>query len=611
MGRNRNNNSASSLVNRSPQQFSGPKRGPVAGQYLPIMPKGESPTPSDLGYSSPTRPISQDALLMSPPSLMSPGSLASNVPGPQDFSRSMTQGIQRGLHRGISPYHPLNSLILAAQLHPQYSLLSLSMSHAMNKVDREAEEKREERKDSFDDDDREPGELVIKEEEREDEEPTEERPKESDSGLSSIRKVLDSVNSNVTKHKFEEVISHATADTILKSTSMTDDLKCQLCNSSFNTTVEAIHHNKLQCPRRREVSNATEHYSGRLIEGLAAKLHEIASSNNQQSLVSHQIPLNSLSMQHQEDFQVSRPLKRTKEEDCTSDADSGHVVDDEETTSDGKKVRVRSHIREEQLAVLRAHYASNSRPKKDELQAIAEKIRFPVRVVQVWFQNARARDRREGRASTPIPAAYVHSSQMSYSSCATPNSILQTSTHQNLSSPLHYSPASVHSVADLSPSSHSFPSITQSDKIVQNRYYRPSVLASGIPYSLTNGWSSPNHDEIENPEDDVKPLDLSTKKHSPSPSPKPLSVVSDSDGDTTASLAISYKSESRTPTPPPPQMNDEVRDSKEDILTTSPDHNSKLAQILRGAKFNMTHPIYSESYECSDKRPRVSFSSVF
>lgn len=52
----------------------------------------------------------------------------------------------------------------------------------------------------------------------------------------------------------------------------------------------------------------------------------------------------------------------SKEEE--SDGDSGHVVDDEETTSDGKKVRVRSHIREEQLVILRAHYALNPRPKK-------------------------------------------------------------------------------------------------------------------------------------------------------------------------------------------------------------------------------------------------------
>lgn len=67
-------------------------------------------------------------------------------------------------------------------------------------------------------------------------------------------------------------------------------------------------------------------------------------------------------------------------------------------------MRVRSQIAEEQLVVLKHHYAHNPRPKREELEVISQRVGFPVRVVQVWFQNNRARDRREGRF-VPIPYA--------------------------------------------------------------------------------------------------------------------------------------------------------------------------------------------------------------
>lgn len=64
---------------------------------------------------------------------------------------------------------------------------------------------------------------------------------------------------------------------------------------------------------------------------------------------------------------------------------------------DGRKVRVRSQITDSQLAILKPHYAANPRPKREELIRLAEMVNLPQRVVQVWFQNTRARDRREGR----------------------------------------------------------------------------------------------------------------------------------------------------------------------------------------------------------------------
>ena len=116
---------------------------------------------------------------------------------------------------------------------------------------------------------------------------------------------------------------------------------------------------------------------------------------------------------------------KTKADD--SGSANGHSgseeLDETDHDSDGRKVRVRSLIADEQLAVLKAHYGANPRPKKDELGRIANQIGFPLRVVQVWFQNTRARDRREGRlvaapytpaplmSSRPPPPSYSETDQ--------------------------------------------------------------------------------------------------------------------------------------------------------------------------------------------------------
>jgi hypothetical protein len=69
-----------------------------------------------------------------------------------------------------------------------------------------------------------------------------------------------------------------------------------------------------------------------------------------------------------------------------------------------RKVRVRTLISEEQQLVLKTHYARNAKPKKEILLEIAATIGHPFRVVKVWFQNMRARDRREGKHHHPHPA---------------------------------------------------------------------------------------------------------------------------------------------------------------------------------------------------------------
>ncbi|OTF81438.1 Zinc-finger double domain containing protein, partial [Euroglyphus maynei] len=87
-------------------------------------------------------------------------------------------------------------------------------------------------------------------------------------------------------------------------------------------------------------------------------------------------------------------IKMESDEESQRDSSS---LDEEMLMADGKKVRVRSVLSEETLRILRAQYAINQRPKKQEIHRLAEQVNYAPRVVQVWFQNMRARDRRLGR----------------------------------------------------------------------------------------------------------------------------------------------------------------------------------------------------------------------
>lgn len=100
-------------------------------------------------------------------------------------------------------------------------------------------------------------------------------------------------------------------------------------------------------------------------EGLAAKLEEV----NQ---APPSVPRHSIKRKHQE------ASLDTSEFDSDEDEDASHTHNEA-----GRRVRARSLIDDEQLAVLKGYYAINPRPKKEEITMIANYINFPTRVVQV------------------------------------------------------------------------------------------------------------------------------------------------------------------------------------------------------------------------------------
>lgn len=483
------------------------------------------------------------------------------------------------LPQGLPPYHPFNSLILAAQLQPQYTLLSLLSKN-------EQQHQRH-----LPDDDDEPGQLVIKEDGPREEDdklgnPTEEsRPIPRDSHFSpaaaatpSLQSVLSKVNSSVTMKKFEEVVSQASTNSLLRATSVAEDLHCHLCSATFSNRLEALQHARHLCPRLPDVSSAQESYKGQLIEGLAARLCKEAGSRRDLSS-----SLNNISNLQPSQFSYHH---RGLEEEPSNDLDFNHVIDEEETMSDGKKIRVRSHIREDQLSILKYHYACNPRPKKDELQFIADKVNFPIRVVQVWFQNARARDRREGRCLTPNPFLPPH---ISYSN----SSIASPLTTVNGITSAVSSPTRINSSSLVSPSKFLAPFYST---VIPESNNNTTNLNDGKDNSYSPSALPEESDMTE--DEEPKPLDLSTRKSSTCTSPK-SSSTSDSDNDST-SLAISLKSESRTPTPT--YLNNNIAEAKDTLTALHADNQSKLAQILSNAKLNIS----AENYEYSEKRPRVS-----
>ena len=81
----------------------------------------------------------------------------------------------------------------------------------------------------------------------------------------------------------------------------------------------------------------------------------------------------------------------------TDEEDVDELYKDNDISFDERKMRIRSLFTEEQQSYLKGEYLNNPRPKKHVLIQIGNKLGFPKRVIQVWFQNMRARERKQGR----------------------------------------------------------------------------------------------------------------------------------------------------------------------------------------------------------------------
>lgn len=166
------------------------------------------------------------------------------------------------------------------------------------------------------------------------------------------------------------------------------------------------------------------------------------------------------------------------------------------SSGDERKVRVRTLISDEQLSVLKSYYNKNPRPKREELERISAQIGHPFKVVKVWFQNSRARDRREGKPVVNSNNSSNHFFNEMASSMASAASMAASATGLFPRLPL------------LGP--------------ILNQQQHPSMKASMSPRSCKSPFSTTSDEVasvVNNKGQCDQPLDLSNKGSSPSVSP--------------------------------------------------------------------------------------------
>ncbi len=109
-----------------------------------------------------------------------------------------------------------------------------------------------------------------------------------------------------------------------------------------------------------------------------------------------------------------------------------------------RQKRVRTSFKHHQLRCMRSYFNLNHNPDAKDLKNLAEKTNLPKRVLQVWFQNARAKYRRNvSRSDTLSTTSIPQQSQQQSSQVNQPMPTLidihptreDTTNSSNLSSP--------------------------------------------------------------------------------------------------------------------------------------------------------------------------------
>ncbi|XP_061387898.1 zinc finger protein 1 [Musca vetustissima] len=143
------------------------------------------------------------------------------------------------------------------------------------------------------------------------------------------------------------------------------ELRCSRCDKKFNHPTELVQHEKVLCGFiKQELEQQYQQQQ---------QQHLLEQSHNSSSF---------MAASDVEDDQDERDS--ISRNDCSSGGESNAE----------RKVRVRTAITEEQQQHLKQHYAINSRPSREEFRMIASRLQLDARVVQVWFQNNRSRERK-------------------------------------------------------------------------------------------------------------------------------------------------------------------------------------------------------------------------
>lgn len=151
-------------------------------------------------------------------------------------------------------------------------------------------------------------------------------------------------------------------------------------------------------------------------------------------------------------------------------------------SEDERKVRVRTAISEEQQNILKEYYAKNPKPGRDEFRTIAQILRLDSRVVQVWFQNNRSRERKLNNMGYKQQQQQQQQSQQSYTN------------------------------------GHAVP--VDNSILLKNEQNIPKIPLP-LPQQMINAQVSPAYSRSPVAHMDDQPLDLSIKKDGSTPSNSP------------------------------------------------------------------------------------------
>lgn len=257
--------------------------------------------------------------------------------------------------------------------------------------------------------------------------------------------ILDSVNASVTKHFFRanmenlspisgnvcpSIESPPTPHIIIKEEPV-DTHRCLKCHATFNNSSDLIEHEKVICGGMF-----------RKHEGLAAQVAETVALNRLEAEMRASIQ-SGVSASEDEDF------AREERDDKMSIHDND------------KKIRVRTALSEEQQAVLKAQYSINPRPNREEFKKIAQQIGLDNRVVQVWFQNNRARVRKmtqtQSMADQPLDLSTKKSTMSTTPSPSPSPSYSISVTHSDSEEAVNLSQKSSRSTTPHRPSYNTYP----------------------------------------------------------------------------------------------------------------------------------------------------------
>ncbi|XP_034607867.1 LIM/homeobox protein Lhx2 isoform X3 [Trachemys scripta elegans] len=149
--------------------------------------------------------------------------------------------------------------------------------------------------------------------------------------------------------------------------------------------------------------------------------------------------------------------------------DGDHLDRDQQYPSNQKTKRMRTSFKHHQLRTMKSYFAINHNPDAKDLKQLAQKTGLTKRVLQVWFQNARAKFRRNLlrqentgvdktsdstlQAGTPSgPASEISNASMSPSSTPTTLTDLTNPTMPTVTSVLTSVPGSLEVHESQSPS---------------------------------------------------------------------------------------------------------------------------------------------------------------